>query len=90
MSMNTNSFTGTDFLAECVNNIYVYYNDGVVLTQDRQNYESDDPSSTGAPGNWGDIGFFPDGSYYALPDDEITWYSLTPSYLSFNIKGNTN
>ena len=91
MSTNTNSFTGTDFLAECVNNIYVYYNDGVALTQDQQLYYHGDPTCTGVPGAPGDLGFFADGTYYAARDDDadLRWLSLTPAYLGFNITGNT-
>ena len=86
MSMNTNSFTGTDFLAECVNNIYVYYNDGVALTQDRQVYFSGDNTYPGAQGEEGDLGFFADGTYYGEYNDDdavLMWVSLTPAYLSF-------
>ena len=82
------SFKGTEFLTECVNNIYVIY-DLPLLSQAGQEFDPTDATSTGVPAVVGAEGFFADGTYISSStsgtpsDGTLTWNSYAPAFLKF-------
>jgi len=83
------SFKGTEFLTECVNNIYVVY-DLPALSQDGQQYDpaaaTSAAGSVGVPAIVGHPGFFADGTYVSsgvASTGVLTWSSYSPAFLKF-------